>query len=73
MSPLFSRILTALLALGIAGAFGFGAAQVFRQAQQLWATFGAGFVLMLGLMTLLVLISLVRMPLSHASARRRHR
>jgi hypothetical protein len=73
MSSLFLRIVTAVLALGAAGAFGFGAAQLFHQAQQLSATYGGGFVLIVALMTMLVLISIVRMPLTHANVRRRHR
>ena len=73
MSPLIWRILTALLAIGVVAGLAAVAGQVVRQAQQLSANFGGGFVLIVVLMTVLVLISIVRMPLTHASVRRRHR
>jgi hypothetical protein len=73
MSPLILRLSTTLFAFLAAGGFGWGVGVVARQAQQLSATFGGGFVLILVMMTLLVLISLARLPLSHAASRRRSR
>ena len=72
-SSLFLRIVTVALALGVAAGLAAVAGQVVRQAQQLSANFGGGFVLIVALMTVLVLISIARMPLTHASVRRRHR
>ena len=67
------RILAPVLAIVLTvGAF-FGAAPILRELQQLSTTYGDGFVVIVGLMTVLVLISIVRMPLTHASVRRRHR
>lgn len=73
MSSLIWRTLSALLGVGVAGGLGLGAGQIARQAQQLAATFGAGFVLIVALMAVLMLISIVRMPLSHAGQERRRR
>jgi hypothetical protein len=67
---MFLRILTTALAFGVAGGFGFGVGQVLRQAQQITATFGGGFVLILMLMTMLVLISVILVP---ESPHRQHR
>ena len=67
------RILAPFLAILLAVGVVFGAAPVLHVLQQLSTSYGAGFVLMVGLMTVLVLISIVRMPLTHASVRRRHR
>jgi hypothetical protein len=73
MSPKISRILSAVLVAVLAAGLIFGGGPILRQAQQLSASYGEGFVLIVILMTVLVLISIVRMPLTHASVRRRHR
>jgi len=67
------RILAPVLAAIVVAGVLFAANPILREVQQLAATYGGGFVLMVALMTVLVLISIVRMPLTHASARRRHR
>lgn len=72
MTPLIWRILAAVVSLGVAG-LALGAGEIIRWARNVSTSYGAGFLLIVGLMTLLALISIVRMPLSHAPARRRHR
>ncbi len=66
---ILAPVLAAVLVIGVV----FGADPLLREVQQLSTTYGAGFVLIVALMTLLVLISIVRMPLTHANVRRRHR
>ena len=73
MSPLIGRILTILLGVGVAGGFGAGAGQLARQFDELSASYGVGSMLIVGLMMLLALISIVRMPLSHHAVRRHRR
>jgi hypothetical protein len=73
MSSSILRFLTIVLAFATAVGFGCGIGVVARQAQQLSATYGGGFVLIVAMMTLLVLISIARMPLSHHAAGRRLR
>jgi len=67
------RVLAPLFAVVLVAGVIFGALPILHEVQHLSTTFGGGFVLMVGLMTVLVLISIVRMPLTHASVRRRHR
>ena len=73
MSPMVLRSLTAVLVAVLAAGVLFGANPMLREIQQLSTTYGGGFVLLIALMTVLVLISIVKMPLTHASVRRRHR
>jgi hypothetical protein len=73
MSSVTWRIILTLAAFAAAVGFGCGIGLVARQTQALAATYGEGFTLIVGLMTLLLLISVARMPLSHASVRRRRR
>lgn len=70
MTPLMWRILAAVACLGV-GALALGAGEIVRWARAMSTSYGAGFMVIVGLMTLLALISIVRMPLSHAPARRR--
>jgi hypothetical protein len=67
------RIVTAVLAAALGAGVVLAVRPIVREVQQLAATYGGGFVLLVVLMTVLVLISIVRMPLTHASVRRRHR
>ena len=74
MSSMYLRILIALAALALAAGLGFGAGPVLRWAQRLSSDYSGGFVVIVGLMTLLALISIFRMPLTAAGRpRRRHR
>ena len=66
MSSKLSRILLILLAFAVALGLVLGGGQVVQWAQSLSESYGVGFVVIVGLMTLLVLISIVRMPLSQA-------
>jgi uncharacterized membrane protein len=67
------RILALVSAAVLIAGVLFGANPILREIQQLSTTYGGGFVLLIALMTVLVLISIVKMPLTHASVRRRHR
>lgn len=74
MSSMYLRILIASAALALAAGLGFGAGSVLRWAQRLSSDYSGGFVVIVGLMTLLALISIFRMPLAAAGRpRRRHR
>ena len=73
MSTQLWRILGILTAFAVVLGVVLGGGPMMRWAQSLSESYGGGFVVLAGLMTLLVLISIVRMPLSHANARRRHR
>ena len=74
MSSFILKILALVLAFAAAGGLGWGIGMIARQTQQISATYGGGFVLIVAMMTLLVLISIARMPLSHhAQAHRPHR
>jgi putative copper export protein len=67
------RILALVSAAVLVAGLLFGANPIIHEVQQLSTTYGDGFVVLVALMTVLVLISIVKMPLTHASVRRRHR
>jgi ABC-type transport system involved in cytochrome c biogenesis permease subunit len=73
MSSSILRILTVILAFAAAAGFGWGIGIVARQTQQLSTVYGPGFVMIVAMMTLLVLISIARMPLSQHAAHRLRR
>lgn len=73
MSSSIVRILTIVLAFAAAVGLGCGIGVVTRQTLQLSDTYGGGFLLIVAMMTLLVLISIARMPLSHHAQARRPR
>ena len=73
MSSWTSGILITSAALALAAGLGFGAGPALRWAQRLSSDYGGGFVVIVGLMTRLALISIFRMPLSHAQLTRHRR
>ncbi|HEY1425131.1 MAG TPA: hypothetical protein VGF50_00540 [Caulobacteraceae bacterium] len=73
MSSWLLRILITSGAMALAAGLGFSAGPVLRWGRQLSDDYGDGFVVIVALMTMLVLISIVRMPLSHAHSTRRRR
>ena len=65
MSSFALKTLTIVLAFAAAVGLGCGIGVVARQTVQLSDAYGGSFLLIVAMMTLLVLISVVRMPLNH--------